>query len=463
MDKHRAWALAYAAIIVVTIVRVAATHRVFCEVLDEPVHVAAGMQWLTRGTMSLDPSHPPLERILSAIPLRLAGAGFPTEPDAIQNGNRILYSRGEHVRNLVLARIGNLLLLLLMIGSTAAWARRYFAEPIPLLGAALLACMPPILGHAGVATTDVAIAATLPLSLYALDRWLETPGRGRAAFLGFAIGIGLLSKFSFLLFFPLAAVVVLVLRRRLPPVRSIAIALLIAFLVTWAGYRFSFGRVGDIHDSAGLLAELAPGPLKPAATWIAERIPIPAPEFFIGAGMVKLHDRGGHTSYLLGKYSDTGWWYYFPVVLFYKTPIPFLILATLGIGMLLIRARRERTWGELQFVLVPLVILLAAMTSKINIGIRHILPVYSGLTVVAGFATVTLWRRSREAFSRAALAALLLWLVLGTARAHPDYLAWFNEAAGEHPEAIVVDSNLDWGQDVFRLRRAVQELHITSL
>lgn len=463
IDKRGTWILAYAAVMLVTIVRVAATHRVFTEVLDEPVHVASGMQWLTRGTMSLDPSHPPLERILSALPLRIAGIGFQMEADSIQTGNRILYARGEHERNLVLARIGNLLLLLLMIGSTAAWARRYFEEPIPWVSAALLACMPPVLGHAGIATTDIAVATTIPLCLYALDRFLDGATRGRAAVLGFAVGIGLLSKFSFLLFFPLAAAVVMLLRRRMPPLGPIAIAVVVAFLAVWAGYRFSFGRVGSINDSAGFVAELAPAPLKPLAMWFGDHVPIPAPEFVIGAGIVKLHDRGGHPSYLLGKYSDRGWWYYFPVVLFYKTPIPFLILAAWGIGALVLKARREHSWGPLQFALVPLVILLAAMTSRINIGIRHILPVYPGLAVVAGLAVVTIARQSREAFSRAALAALLLWLVIGTSVAHPDYLAWFNEAAGDHPETIVVDSNLDWGQDVFRLRRAVRELHIKSL
>ncbi|HEY3054364.1 MAG TPA: glycosyl transferase, partial [Thermoanaerobaculia bacterium] len=100
---------------------------------------------------------------------------------------------------------------------------------------------------------------------------------------------------------------------------------------------------------------------------------------------------------------------------------------------------------------------------SINIGVRHILPMYPPLAIVAAFAATTIWRRSSDAFARTMLAALVAWLIIGSAIAHPDYLAWFNEAAGEHPEQIAVDSNLDWGQDILRLRRAVHDLHIEKL
>jgi hypothetical protein len=88
--SRRGWIALYIALFVVTIIRVASTHRVFCEVLDEPVHVSTGMEWLTHLSVSLDPTHPPLERALSAIPLWLSGIRLPHEPNSNQAGNNIL-------------------------------------------------------------------------------------------------------------------------------------------------------------------------------------------------------------------------------------------------------------------------------------------------------------------------------------------------------------------------------------
>ena len=161
---------------------------------------------------------------------------------------------------------------------------------------------------------------------------------------------------------------------------------------------------------------------------------------------MQLHNRVGHSAFLLGRFSTHGWWYYFPVILFFKTPIPLLVLAVVG-------ARAARPYA-----LVALAILAVAMTSSINIGVRHVLPVYPPMAIVAAAGLLELWKHAR-------IAAIVLsaWLVINDVRAYPDYLAWFNELAGQHPERIAVDSNLDWGQDVYRLSRAVRDLHIDNL
>jgi hypothetical protein len=102
-----------------------------------------------------------------------------------------------------------------------------------------------------------------------------------------------------------------------------------------------------------------------------------------------------------------------------------------------------------------------AMTSNINIGQRHILPVYPFLTMVAGYGAFHLWSGVRQKrIGQGLLIGLLLWYLGSTALAHPDYLAYFNELAGDHPENILVDSNLDWGQDIYRLSRTLKEKDI---
>jgi hypothetical protein len=455
---------AIAVLTVIAVVRVASTYRVFGEVLDEPAHLAAGYQWFF-GEYRIDASHPPLERVLGALPLRLAGLPRPVLPDMVMQGNELLYSGDHYEKTLSRARMGVLPLLIVAILATAAWARRAFSKPVAVLAVAIFTTLPPILGHAGIVTTDIALAAALPLALYALDLFLEAPSLRRGAILGVACGIGLLAKFSFPIFFSLCALIVLAghgwLRGRTRLLlRGAAAALAIAFLVTWAGYRFDFRTARAYAGDHGVhtFGVMSPLPMKNAMRWVGEHVPLPAPAFIVGMGMVKVHDAEGHDSYLLGKTGRKGWWYYFPVVFFYKTPIPFLLLALWG--TLLIAWRRERRRAV--YPLCAMAILGVAMTSSINIGIRHILPLYAPLAIVAAYAVVEIWKRSTDAFGRTALLGLLVWLFGGVALAHPDYLAWFNEAAQPNPARIAVDSNLDWGQDSLRLARVLREMQIAD-
>ena len=447
-----------AALTVVAVVRVASTHRVYSATVDEPIHLASGYEWF-KGDLTLDMTHPPLAKVLGALPLRLEGLPDPRPTSMVDRGNQLLYHGGRYVENLARARKGNLVLLALAVVTVAAWARRMFGREVAMVSVAIFTTIPLILGHAGLLTTDLSVAATIPLALLALDMVLEVPTWKRTALLGVAVGLGVLSKFSFFVFFPPAALVVLLMhgRRSLAALAKIAASLAIAFLVAWSGYRFDFGRPADVVERGGDMLEwAAPAPLKPLAR-ILGRTPVPAPAIPVGMAQVKLHEAGGHTAYLLGRESRHGWWYYFPVVFFYKSPLPWLMLVGWG-AVLLMRDRRG-----VQLVLIPAVILVTAMTASLNIGARHILPIIPPLAIVSGFAAVQIWRTSRDAFGRAALIGLLAWLFIGVAREHPDALPWFNEAARPSPSWFAADSNIDWGQDVLRLADVVEDLRIEHL
>jgi len=350
------------------------------------------------------------------------------------------------------ARRGNLLFLVIAIVAVYAWGLR-FGPNVALLAAALASSLPPLLGHAGLATTDMALTAMLPLALLALDAWLTRPTLARATLLGVAMGLAALAKYSFVLFFPVMALALLLVRR--PRVRFLQalFAVAVAWLVIWAGYRFDFGTLAGAYSGHVDITSQVPSAIRKPFEWFRTHVPVPAPLFFDGMALVSFHNAVGHPAYLLGEVRTGGWWYYFPVVLFFKTPLPFLLLTICGAAILL------RRRPGLELVLMPLGLLLAVLPSAINIGVRHILPIYPLLCVAAAAGAVDLWRGKL----RIAIAALLAWMFLGIALAHPDYLAWFNEAAGPHPDRIAVDSNLDWGQDVGRLARAVREHHIESL
>lgn len=406
----------------IAVARVASTHRVFSATADEPVHVASGYDWITRGVYIFDPEHPPLARGLFGLGLRMGGVVSPVPEDwqtiqptwkATNRGMELLWQGGDYVHNLANARRGNLVFLIVAMLAVWAWARRAFGDVVALIAVALFSSLPPILAHAGLATTDMAVAATLPLALLALERWLEQPTLSRAIVLGVAVGIGVASKLSFALFFVVAGTIVVLTFRRRPHVRLALLAVAIAMFVVWSIYGFEWRT------------------------------------FVTGLVWARAHEARGHFGFLLGKTGTEGWWYYFPVALAVKSPLPFLLLFVHGA----IRSAKK----TLHYALIPLALLIAVMPVSLNIGVRHVLAVYPAMAIVAAFGAVALWSKNKTI-----VVALLAWHAVGTSLAHPDYLAWFNETS-PRPERILGDSNLDWGQDMLRLSAVAREEKIPQL
>ena len=172
----------------------------------------------------------------------------------------------------------------------------------------------------------------------------------------------------------------------------------------------------------------------------------------------------GHTSYLLGEERQVGWWYFFPIALAVKSPLPFLILTGIGLTILARQGWRDADWRPLAPAAAAITLLLVSMPSRINLGVRHILPIYPLLAIVAGFGAIWLWKLCKAQTGWPALVVvLLLWQLISSARSHPDYLAYFNELAGRHPDRVlVVGSDLDWGQDLLRLADALHARKIDS-
>lgn len=160
----------------------------------------------------------------------------------------------------------------------------------------------------------------------------------------------------------------------------------------------------------------------------------------------------------MGEINQNGRAAFFPVGILIKTPIPFLLLALVGSACLLRRARREDEPLGMVPPLAAALIVLACVPSAINIGMRHVLPIFPLLAICAGVGAHSLWRwRGNEnAASRMLVLALLGWQIAAGVRAHPDYLAYFNECCTVAPERWLVDSDLDWGQDLNRLSQALK-------
>jgi hypothetical protein len=195
-----------------------------------------------------------------------------------------------------------------------------------------------------------------------------------------------------------------------------------------------------------------------------EFVPIPAPDFLRGLWEAKEQGTRESSAYFLGKMRHGVCWDFFLVALGVKSPLAFLLLVGIGMAVLLKRWQYRRDWRFLAPVVAAVAILLVTMPVKLHLGVRHILIVYPLLSIAAGFGAVALWRNTaHRGWARTATILLLGWLVVSSVRAHPDYFPYFNELAGGRPERILVDSDLDWGQDLLRLAAALRSRKVDKV
>lgn len=467
--QTRLWLLACVAVTVLTLWRIASTQTAFSQTNDEPAHIACGMELLDRGAYEYETQHPPLARVAAALLPYLSGIHSMGKLDMWTEGNEILHSTGDYRGVLAMARRGMLPFFALLAATVTAWGWMLYGRAAALAGLVALCGLPVVLGHASLATTDMAFTATFCAALLALSWWLQRRDSIAAAATGITAALSLASKISFAVFFPPCALVLVALdlaerRRGGEPLRirwrplgkQAALALALAGITVFAAYGFALkplrypgypptkfdmlvGSEGASHDALYAFLE---SPYFPFADLL---------EGFYG---VYDHVADGHRSVFLGEAHPFGVWYYYPVMLAAKTPLPFFALA--AIGAVLLWRQRRRSLRGLEPLLCAGALLLSAMPSTINIGVRHILPFYALLALIAGFGAAEMFRRS--ATQRVAAAALLGLTILGGAAAHPHYISYYNVLAEGHAEYLGSDSDLDWGQYLYELKATLERL-----
>lgn len=443
-SDSRSWRAIALVVTVTAVMAIVSTYHVFNNMYDEPAVVAAGMEWVSRHSYTYEPQHPPLGRIAAAIGPFLSGGRHIGESLMYVEGRRILGSGEHYWHMLTLARVGELPFFVILLFTTWYWAKRLANERAAALAVFFAAANPNILAHAGIAGIDIGPAAFMPAALLAWTMWLEEPSLRRSVALGALAAVAGLTKFTALAYWLPAAIgvaIFVVARRRRETdraqgtrlTRPILVAVAIAAVITWATYRFSVGRVGPLV--------------------------LPAPEFFEGLGAFFRRGARGHPAYLLGRVRVGGWWYYDLVVVLVKTPLPLLVLGGLGCWV----AIRSRAPEAIAAVLGIGSVLLIATVTPVDIGVRLLLPMYPLLAILAALGFAWAWERARTVATKFAVAALLVWTAIEPVSMHPDHIAYFNQLAGPEPERVLVDSNLDWGQDLYRLRDAVTELRMDSV
>jgi hypothetical protein len=433
---------------------------------DEIVHIPAGYYHLVAGDFQLNNEHPPLVKMWAALPLLLIQPqeAPPTaaEKQGVFNGLTWSYEHRFWQNNVT--QFGRILfwtramMIVLTIGLGIlifAYARSLFGPRAAVIAVALYTLEPTVLAHGRLVHTDLPAAFAFLFFFFALRIYLKARTTRNALLLGLAGGLALLTKFSMIVLLPVLGCLALLgfgfaprfkeSRRRI--LLHTAIVVCLVWVMVNAAYRFQGPAIvpGDVQWVEARSPDASNGWL----TFFNLGSRIVPTYYLFGQYNVMLHNRDGHAASLLGQYGTQGWWYYFPVAFALKTSLPFLMITLAALGWILWRLVRRRDKREL-WLIVPILIYAAlSMSSHINIGIRHFLPVYPFLFVAGG---ALLERLSNVRYPRhLAIAFLVLafgWMSVEALRAYPNYLPYMNQLASSHPHWwYLSDSNVEWGED----------------
>lgn len=459
-----------AAIIASGCFRIVSTYDHFWQTWDEPFHLAAGLEWWEQGSYTYERMHPPLARIMIAMGPYLAG--MRAQPDGGNHwaeGSALLHTSGTYDANLRLARLGVLPFFVIGAFVVAMWAWRCCGAWAAVVATLVYSLLPPVLGNAGLATLDMAVAALVPAALLAFVSWLETPSLARSFVLGLVTALAVCTKFTAIAFLGAGFAVAFFLQRP-RNMRGLCVGAVVASVVCllgiWSIYKFSMVPLLAEQNNLGARFDGFFGTTGASRNYlhaILAFVPVPAIEFFWGIYDVFVFRHSeGSLEFFMGDIRKTGWWYFYPVMLVMKSPVPFLLLVGTGLA----GAWRERSGdrGLRMLAGIALAVLLAGVMATPNNGLRQILPVYPLLAIVAGCGAIWLHRSLRPRLAAWGVPLVLIaWCAVTSWRAHPDYSVFFNELAGAKPERFSVDSDLDWGQDLKRLAATCQARGIKTL
>jgi len=415
---------------------------------DEVQHFPCGAAYWKLKTFCFGLEHPPFLRLWAALPAVWTKVTLPEQTGLercdrtslaawdfkidYEFGYKFLYEE----KNAGLLNYGRFLILLLAVPLgwvIYKWACSLYGEKKALLSLSLFAFCPNLLAHARLVTTDFGGTVFIFLGAFFLLRFFKNPSRRTALFSGVSWGLALSGKFNavFLgLFFAAAGIIFYGRKKHVP-------GLLLQAVLVWLVINLSYFFSEPVLKHWFLKKELeiffpqqVSQTLRNILYWV------PLPDMWLRGFMYAfLHGQSAVTSYFLGKISQGGTWYYYPALFFLKTPLVtqlFLLLAVLSVS------KKKVSREEWYYLIPPLIYSVFLLKAKINLGIRHFLPVYPFLYLFAGRLE---WKK--------AFPYLLALLFISNLRSFPHYLAYMNIfVSRDNAWKYVDDSNLDWGQDL---------------
>lgn len=452
---------------------------------DEPIHTLAGHQYWHCGDFGVNPEHPPLLKLLATASLNFraslieskaeCGTRLVPKSEADGLGGAFLTDNGVD-SVLIPARLSAALMSLALAALVFLATREMFGRWEAVVALALLAFEPNLIAHGALVTTDMALTATAFGAAFALYRYGKNPSAGRFLLVALAFGLMLAAKHSAVIFVAILLAVSVAdallfrtsesnlsktLARRAAACAGI---LLIGLAVLWSFYGFRYHALPNATENLISVDQYIKTNGRPEAIESAFAAAVRTvnrtgvlPESYT-LGLADIAATNSRNTWIFGKDYATGQWFYFPLALLVKSSVALLVLLPLGFVFAYFEPEKRR---EMLFLLAPPILFFAfSLTSKMNIGVRHILPVYAFFIVAAAVGAI--WASRRFYSFRYFLAAIVLFHAVAAVRAAPDYIAFANDFFGgtNNSYQIFRDSNADWGQNYKQVNEYLQRENI---
>ena len=503
--------------------------------MDELAHTPAGYSYIVKQDMRLNPEHPPLLKDLAGLSVWL-GSKITNDPiyfpDQVEPwtedlngqwdfGRELLFKNNNNADKIIFfARIPMLLMMILLGYYVFRWARQLYGNTAGVSALFLYSLSPAFIANGRLVTTDVVAAGAFFISIYYFMEWIRKTNKKNLIIAGIVFGLALLSKFSLVLLIPYFIFITIVWaiigtdQKRFKNVLKYSLLLillgLIGMALVWPVYQFhvlNYPAEKQIADSAAYLETFGDRFLADPAIWASDKPFLrPYAQFFTGLLMVIQRASGGNTTYFLGEISRTAWPHYFPLVFIIKVPLSLLILIAMSLICLLLKIKNVFSYKALkktrvflkkyftEFALLSFFAIYwyTSITSNLNIGVRHVLPVFPIIYILLG-GQINKWLNNNSGpalekvklnsrkefknvkminknhfttyFKYVLLIILFSWYAFGTINIYPYFLSFFNESIGGPSQGYkyVTDSNLDWGQDLKRLAKFVNDNNIDKI
>ncbi len=481
---------------------------------DEVAHIPAGYSYLAEQDMRLNPEHPPLLKDLAGLPLQFLDLNFDTTHSSWMTdnvadnqwnaGRKFLYTSGNDPDQIIFwSRLPFILIALLLAFFIFKWTKEIASLQAGFLALILFAFNPNVLGHNHLVTTDLGIAAFITFSFYYFIRFIKQPSWKNVFLAGLFLGLLQLAKFSSVIAFPIffLLVVVFPLIKKVQPDRKRIgeffeymfkgfLVFAISLVFVWALYFFNtFNMPKETMDaSIDYYFHVDDPNIKTIYTRKVlyaindYELLQPLGEYFFGIARVFQRVAGGNVTYFLQAVSSEARASYFPLVFLMKEPLPILVLLFFTLALAgkqtlfslsgsfrrplkdnlnCLREFIHKRVTEITMFSFIVLYSLISITGNLNIGFRHLFPVLPFAYILIA-RKITAYRKEnphRKTFVSVMIVTMAVWLIIEAFVSYPYYISYFNQAFGgpKNGYHYVTDSNADWGQDIKRLQKYLND------
>lgn len=487
LDRKKTWVIGSVVVLLVVLeAQLLFSVHNNSQTFDESAHLYSGYTYWKTGDFGVNPEHPPLEKLVDAISLLPTGIKDPPPAPIFFRGASVIGSLQLLYKNDADALLFRARAMATIFTLTCAILVFLAAYEMFGVGAGLLSLLifvfePNILANGALVDTDIGTTCFVFATVYAFYRYCKKPSLLRLSVYCLAAGLALAAKHSTVLLLPIFIILAIyeIARRRSPEagttetrtrqslrlVGVMAVVMVAAVAILWAFYGFRYaarpGNAQIIPAPAQYLHSIEKYPSEASVIAFMEHHRLMPEAYLFGMTDIVMISRTGRPTFLLGHDYASGQWFYFPTAFVIKTTIGFLLLLALTFAARPLWGREHRR--ELVFLIAPPLLWLAvAMTSKLDLGLRHILPMFPFLIVLAGAVAWTLMRKSR-AWATVAV-VLLVFHIASSLHAYPNYLPYSNEAFGgpSNTYRVLTDANVGWEGGLRTLAAYLNSHHVTQ-